>query len=166
MTPPDALVELFKPWADFYGHSKFAVTVVQFLHIGGLLLAGGLAIAADRGTLRALRLAAAERHGHLRELAAVHRWVLTGLAIVLVSGFALFASDLETFFGSPLFWTKMALVAVLLVNGYVMTRAEHALRQDANETSPQWKTLHRVAVSSLTLWLVIALFGVAVANYS
>jgi hypothetical protein len=60
----------------------------------------------------------------------------------------------------------MALVAVLLVNGYVMTRAEHALRQDANETSPQWKTLHRVAVPSLTLWLVIALFGVAVANYS
>ena len=79
ISPPDALIELLKPWSEFYSHSKLAATIVQFLHIGGLLLAGGLAIAADRGTLRALRLAAAERHGHLRELAAVHRWVLTGL---------------------------------------------------------------------------------------
>jgi Family of unknown function (DUF6644) len=166
MTPPDALIQLFKPWSDFYGHSKLAATVVQFLHIGGLLLAGGLAIAADRGTLRALRLAAAERHGHLRELAAVHRWVLTGLIVVVISGIALVTADLETFFESGLYWTKMALVAVLLVNGYVMTRAEHALRQNAADDAPQWKTLHRVAVSSLTLWLVIAAFGVALANFS
>jgi hypothetical protein len=166
MTPPDALVQFFKPWADFYSHSKLTVTIVQFLHIGGLLLAGGLAIAADRGTLRALRLAAAERHGHLRELAAVHRWVLTGLTLVVISGAALFTADIETFFGSWLYWTKMAMVVVLLINGYVMTNAEHALRQDASDDSPQWKTLHRVAVSSLTLWLVIAAFGVALANFS
>jgi uncharacterized membrane protein len=166
IAPPDALIQFFKPWNDFYSHSKLAVTVVQFLHIGGLLLAGGLAIAADRGTLRALRLAAAERHGHLRELAAVHRWVLTGLAIVVLSGVALFTADIETFFGSWLYWTKMFLVAVLLINGYAMTRAEHALREDASDDSPQWKTLHRVAVSSLTLWLVIAAFGVALANFS
>jgi hypothetical protein len=166
ISPPDALVELLKPWSDFYGHSKLTVTIVQFLHIGGLLLAGGLAIAADRGTLRALRLAAAERHGHLRELAAVHLWVLTGLVIVVVSGVALLAADIETFFGSWLYWTKMGLVGVLLINGYVMTRAEHALRENASDGSPQWKTLHRVAVSSLTLWLVIAALGVALANFS
>lgn len=166
MTPPDALVHFFKPWADFYGHSKLATTIVQFLHIGGLLLAGGLAIAADRGTLRALRLAAAERHGHLRELAAVHRWVLTGLTIVVLSGIALVTADIETFFGSWLYWTKMTLVVVLLINGYVMTRAEHALRDHADAEAPQWKALHRVAVSSLTLWLVTAFLGVALANFS
>ena len=166
MTPPESLVHLLKPWSDFYSHSKMTVTIVQFLHIGGLLLAGGLAIAADRGTLRALRLAAAERHGHLRELDAVHRWVLAGLATVVISGVALLAADIETFFGSWIFWTKMGLVVVLLINGLMMTRAEHGLRQDATDRSPHWKTLHRVAVSSLTLWLVIAAFGVALTNFS
>ncbi|HVU11539.1 MAG TPA: DUF6644 family protein [Phototrophicaceae bacterium] len=159
-------MSLFEPWSDFYGHSKLAETIVQFLHIGGLVLAGGVAIAADRGTLRALRVAAAERHGHLRELAAVHRWVLTGLAIVVVSGLALLAADLETFFGSWIFWVKMALVVALLVNGFVMTRTERTLQDNAIEGAPQWKTLHRVAVSSLTLWLLTAAFGVALTNYS
>ena len=163
---PEALISLFEPWSDFYGHSKLAATVVQFLHIGGLVLAGGLAIAADRGTLRALRVAAAERHGHLRELAAVHRWVLTGLTIVVLSGIALFASDVDTFFGSWIYWIKMALVVALLVNGVVMTRAERTLQDHATEDAPQWKTLHRVAISSLTLWLLIAAFGVALTNYS
>lgn len=166
VAPPEALVSLFEPWSDFYSHSKLAETVVQFLHIGGLVLAGGVAIAADRGTLRALRVAAAERHGHLRELAAVHRWVLTGLTIVVLSGLALLAADLETFFGSWIFWVKMALVVALLVNGFVMTRTERTLQDNATEGAPQWKTLHRVAVSSLTLWLLTAAFGVALTNYS
>lgn len=166
MTPPDALIQFLKPWADFYSHSKLTVTIVQFLHIGGLLVAGGLAMAADRSTLRALKLAAAERHGHLRELAAVHRTVLFGLAMVVLSGIALFAADIETFFGSWLYWVKMVLVLILLINGYIMTQAEHALRQDAADNSPAWRTLHRVAVRSLALWVVIAALGVALANFS
>ena len=56
IAPPEALVSLFQPWNDFYAHSKLAETIVTFLHVGGVLLGGGLAIAADRGTLRALRL--------------------------------------------------------------------------------------------------------------
>ena len=77
MNPPESIVQLLKPWNDFYSHSKTTETIVLFFHVGGLLLAGGLAIAADRGTLRALRTAVAERTVHVRELSAVHRWVLT-----------------------------------------------------------------------------------------
>ena len=129
-------------------------------------MGGGLAIAADRGTLRAVRLAAHERSGHLHDLAEVHRWVLTGLAAVVVSGLALLTADIETFFGSWIFWVKMALVIVLLANGYRMTRIESALEHGAAEDSAKWNKLHSVAVTSLALWFVVAALGVALANFS
>ncbi|HEX8944736.1 MAG TPA: hypothetical protein VF785_16470 [Gemmatimonadaceae bacterium] len=166
MNVPESLVNLLKPWNEFYSHSKTAATVVIFLHVGGLLLAGGLAIAADRTTLRALRTPVGERTQFLRELGAVHRWVLTGLTIVVISGVLLLTADIETFFGSWIYWTKMAFVVVLLTNGWMMTRTEASLRRDATETSPHWRSLHRTAVTSVTLWFVIAAFGVALANFS
>lgn len=166
IAPPHALVDLFKPWNDFYSHSKIAETIVQFLHIGGLVLAGGLAIASDRGSLRALRIAAADRHHYTRELRAVHRWVLTGLVVVVLSGLAMLASDFETFWGSWIFWIKMVLVLILLVNGVGMTRAEAVLERDPSENSPGWVALRRTAISSLALWFVIAAFGIALVNFS
>src|SRR5512144_2374804 len=141
ITPPAFLVEAFSPWNEFYGHSAAAETVVQFLHIGGLLFAGGLAIATDRGSLRAMRAAAASRTTHLEELRAVHRWVLTGLAVVVVSGFLLLTADLEAFFGSWVYWLKMGLVILLLANGWRMTRVEQQLRADSSEASPAWERL-------------------------
>ena len=166
IAPPEGLVHLLKPWNDYYSHSKAAETVVTFVHVGGMLLAGGLAIAADRGTLRALRMASGDRPHYMRELGAVHQWVLTGLTLVVLSGLALLASDIETFFGSGIFWVKMAFVIALLVNGLVMTRTENALKHDASESAPQWRTLHRVAVTSLVLWFIIAALGVALVNFS
>ena len=166
MTVPESLVNLLKPWNEFYSHSKMAATVVIFLHVGGLLLAGGLAIASDRSTLRALRASVAERPQFLRELGAVHKWVLTGLTVVVISGVLLLTADIETFVGSWIYWTKMALVALLLINGWMMTRTEASLKGDASEASPHWRSLHRAAVTSVTLWFVIAAFGVALANFS
>lgn len=162
----ETLTVVLGPWAELYSHSRTIETVVQFAHIGGLLLSGGLAIAADRGTLRALHLAATERHAHLRELAAVHRLVLGGLATVVVSGAALFASDVETYSESWVFWVKMAFVMLLLANGLAMTRAERALVPATPDDSPQWTILRRAAVSSLTLWIAVTALGVALTNYA
>jgi len=166
IAPPEALVNALKPWSDFYGHSKTMETIVTFLHIGGLLMAGGVAIAADRGSLRALRLPANERSHFVRELMATHQWVITGLTVVVISGLALLASDLETFWGSWIYWAKMALVAVLLVNGLQMTRVENALELDPSETSPKWNVLHRTAVMSMALWFVTTFVGVALAHFA
>lgn len=166
IAPPEALVQLLKPWADFYSHSKAAVTVVTFLHVGGMLLAGGLAIGADRASLRALRLPAHDRGTQMRELAAIHKLVLTGLTIVALSGLLLLAADIETFFGSWIFWTKMGLVVLLLLNGLMMTRVENGLSADASEASPHWATLKRTSVSSLALWFAITFAGMALVNFS
>ena len=170
MTAPDVLIKLFQPWNDLYGQSKLTATVVIFLHVGGLLLGGGLAIAADRSTLRALQGASDQRTHHLRELAAVHRLVIVGLVTVLVSGFALFTADIENFFSSWIFWVKMVLVLLLLTNGLMMTRTEASIDRDASsgkvDTSPHWQTLHRTAVTSLTLWFATAALGVALANFA
>src|SRR3954468_21814816 len=97
IAPPSTLVDLLQPWSDFYGHSKLAETIVVFVHVGGLLLAGGVAIATDRLTLSALTADRADRLRFLDELGSVHRWVLAGLTLIVLSGIALALSDVETF---------------------------------------------------------------------
>lgn len=158
------LARIVEPWAHLYADSKAVATIVTFGHVASLLMAGGLAVATDRATLRALRLAAAERGRHLEELAGVHRLVVGGLALSVITGVLLFASDVETFLGSWIFWLKMGLICALLANGYVMTRAEDALRADAGEATPAWSRLRRSALVSVGLWYAITLAGVALVN--
>lgn len=162
--PPHALVHLLQPWNDFYSHSKVTQTIVLFAHIGGLVLGGGLALATDRATFRLGRLAPNERALRLTDLAVAHRTVLAGLSISITSGLLLLASDIETFFGSWIFWTKMILVGLLLANGFLMTRAELWLARDATDTSPGWGRLRTAAIASGVLWYTVTLAGVALAN--
>jgi hypothetical protein len=164
MIAPSVLVDLVKPWADAYSNSKALATAVTFVHVAGLLFGGGLAVAADRGTLRAMRRDAGVRGSHLEELSAVHRVVLTGLALSLVSGLLLLAADLDTYFGSWIFWVKMGMVALLLANGFLMTRAERVLREKPDPESTAWARLHRASIVSLALWFAITLAGVALVN--
>jgi uncharacterized membrane protein len=166
IAPPQGLVTLLEPWNDFYSHSKLAETIITFVHVGGILLAGGLAIAADRGTIRSMRVGAGERGHYTRELAAVHRSVLVGLTLVVVSGIALLAADIETFWGSWIYWLKMGFFVVLLLNGLQMTKAEKAIQNNPGAASPAWNTLRRTAATSLGLWFVITALGIALVNYS
>jgi uncharacterized membrane protein len=164
LAPPDILTQLAAPWAKFYGHSRLTATVVEFLHIAPLIVAGGLAVALDRSTLRLDHDDPGARERHLAELGTVHRVILGGLAVSLLSGLALLASDLETFWGSWIFWLKMALVVLLLANGGMMTRLERALRANEGDPDAGWRRLRNVAIASVTLWLTITLAGVALTN--
>lgn len=166
IAPPSALVDLLKPWSDFYSHSKLTETIVVFVHVGGLLLAGGIAIANDRATLRALARPVEDRAAQRHELSSSHRAVLTGLTLVVLSGLALLTSDIETFWGSPIYWTKMALVVALLANGAMITRAEAVLDHDDSDGAPGWRTLRRTSVASLGLWFLITALGIALVNFS
>src|SRR5690242_5153030 len=105
------------PWADFYNASPVAQTVVTFGHFGGMMTAGGLALASDRSTLRSMKGEAWEHRRNLRELAAIHPLIITALAITSRSRLLMFAADVEALAVSPMFWVKMGLVLLLLANG-------------------------------------------------
>lgn len=162
IAPPAFLVRLTEPWAALYGDSAIVSTIVVYAHIAALMVAGGLAVALDRGTLRAAR--GAGRDAHLVALAASHGVVIGGLVASVVSGVLLFAADLEAYFASPIFVTKLALVGLLLANGYVMTRVEASLRGAGAATDAGWKRLALTARASLFLWFATAFVGVALVN--
>jgi uncharacterized membrane protein len=166
IAPPAGLVSLFDPWNKFYNDSKLMETIVMFAHTGGLVIAGGLAIAADRSTLRARAWTDLERAHHLDELTQLHRSVVAGLTITVLSGLALFTSDVETFWGSWIFWVKMTLVALLLLNGARMLGVEKRLAADADIASSHWARLRGNAVASITLWLSVTLAGIALLNFA
>ena len=162
MAAPELLIRAFEPWATLYGDSTILPTLVVFLHIAALVLAGGLAVTLDRFTLRAARGSSDDRTRQITELAAAHRLILFGLALSAATGVLLFAADVETYFVAPAFWTKMALVATLLVNGFLMTRAEQRAR--ASHDAIAWRSLRRTAIASLILWFATAFVGVALVN--
>lgn len=164
IAPPASFVSLVQPWADYYSDSHLAQTLVTFAHIGGLLIGGGTAIVADRGTLR--MASDVDRRRHLLEISQAHRLVITSLVVVVISGILLFTSDLESHWGSPIFWTKMVLVIALLVNGARMQRIEQKSVLETVVSSAHWGALRGTAIMSLVLWLAITLAGVALINYA
>jgi hypothetical protein len=160
-TVGSVIQQVVAPWARLYSNSKLVSTGVTFAHVGGLLLGGGCAIAGDRMTLRFQAIDPICQQTHLDELAALHRPVLIGLAITLLSGFLLLGSDLDTYLRSLVFWSKMALIVVLLLNGVQLQRAEMALRQDRSRPEQRWRRLRRAAKGSLALWFGVTLLGTA-----
>ena len=163
------LAGAFSPWQSVFSDSLALSTTVTTVHIVSLLLSGGLAIAADRATLRALRRPVAERALPLAELGSVHRPVLITLTVLMVSGVLLFAADVETFAVSGLFWAKMGFIAVLLANGAGLYRTEKRLAMEDVEEDPElsarlWRRLGRRARTSLALWLLVAVLGTVLTN--
>lgn len=147
------------PWADFYNANTVAQTVVTFGHFGGMMTAGGLALASDRSTLRSMRGEAWEHRRHLRELAAIHPLILAALAVTSFSGLLMFAADVEVLAASPMFWIKMLLVLLLLANGWVMLQAERQLVRVHPSDGHGWRRLRRASLISLGLWFAVVLAG-------
>jgi hypothetical protein len=151
------------PWAKIFSHSKVVSAGTLFFHLVPLIAGGGVAFAADIATLRAFRSGAAERTRQVVALAATHRFVVAGLAFV--SGIMLFLSDVETFLDSIYIWIKLGFVALLLINGFVLTRIEAALARNADDGA-QWNRLRTVAMLSAFLWIATTLAGVVLKEFA
>ncbi len=165
MTAIQQLAQLVAPWADFYNASSVAQSAVNFGHFGGMMAAGGLALATDRSTLRAAR-PGGDKAGYLRELSTVHPLVVGALAITALSGLLMFAADLESLAVLPVFWLKMGLVGVLLLNGYQMVRTERGLERGDAADPAGWRRLRTASIVSLVLWFAVVLVGSILPNVS
>lgn len=158
-----ALEDAVQPWASAYSDSTALSTTVTALHLIGMLVGGGLAIAADRATLRISQEMPGERERHLGELKAVHRPVLIALTVLFLTGLGMVASDINTFIVSPVLWVKLALVALLVVNGVVLERTETSLRRNgsgAGDDPPDlWGRLRGAAITSIGLWIATLVAG-------
>lgn len=161
MSAPEFLTQATLGWARIYGDSHVVSTGVLFVHLSGLLLAGGSAVAADRATLLASREDAAGRAAYLPRLASIHPLVIGGLAMMFVSGAMMFLADVETFWGLRVFWVKMTLIAVLIANGYLMQQAG---RQAETLPSSAWSLLKVTSVASVVLWFAVLLASTILAG--
>lgn len=159
------LATVVAPWADFYNASKVAQTTVTFGHFGGMMTAGGFALAADRATLKAAAAEPESRSRHLSELSSIHPIVVGALAVTTLSGLLMFAADLESLAVSPVFWAKIGLIAVLLANGYAMLRTERRL-QLVPADPRLWRRLRLASLASLALWFAVVLAGSILPNAS
>jgi len=159
MEVPASIVSVAQPWADLFAGSAAVSTTVQFLHLTGLLVAGGLALAFDRSALRAAAKRMHDRGSFVRELDAVHGMVLFGLILVVLSGFALMFADVEAILPSRVFWWKMGTFLLLLLNGFAIRRAGVRLLGDGGN-SRHWDALRRGSLFSITLWIVVLFLGV------
>jgi hypothetical protein len=158
------------PWQSLHADSALVSSAVLFAHLGALVIGGGMAMAADRATLRLGVPSPADaperdaaRARHVLELRALHRPVVAALAFLFASGVLLALSDVEEFATSRAFWIKMALVALLLANGARLARAERAIGS-ATAGAESWRRLRAASIASLVLWLATVLAGVVLTN--
>lgn len=158
---PAFLAHLVASWAALYSGSAVMRTLVSFVHVAGLVGGGGAAIAVDRAMLLATKKGAVVRREQIDGIHNTHRVVLAGLGAVVVSGLLLFAADVDTYAVSKLFWLKMAMVAMLMVNGALLVRAGHGSQTIDDRTR---RTLRRTAAVSLSLWFLTTLAGAGLPN--
>ena len=155
MAASATVTQLLARWAHLYGHAPVSATVTYF-HLVGILVGGGVAVAADRASLRLSPATVSDWRTELDRLAAVHRWVVGGLALIFASGLLMALAQVDTLGTSVVFWTKMGLVALLLGNGYARLRTEIALRQGSVAA---WGWFRRTSIASLVLWFLVLFAG-------
>ncbi len=160
----DWIVSITSWWADLFASSQAIETTVMFLHLGGMVAAGGLAFSLDRAVFRSAT-GWPHRNDLARELHASHGAVIWGLVIVFASGAVLTAADPEIFLTSWVYWAKMITVALLLGNGWFLKRAGELLLADP-ESEGAFKGLRRAALRSAGLWALSVLGGIAITMYA
>src|SRR5918995_5819514 len=157
MAPPAFASAALTWWSAMYSDHQAVSVIVRFLHLAGILVGGGTALVADRHLLAAISRDVVARNAALALAGASHRIVVPALALMALTGMLMATADLETFLNSRLFWIKMSIVALLLLNGAVLVFTERAAARSAGDRD--WARLRAVSAASVVLWLSALLAG-------
>lgn len=129
--------------------SVWAFAVIESIHLLALVMLGGSVLLVD---LRMLHLGLRSRS--VSELARDTRPIANlGLVILIVSGYALFASEAVKCYYSFPYWVKMGALALALLFTYTVHN-----RIAASDTSGSGGKAV-VAIISLLLWFTVAAAG-------
>lgn len=140
--------------ATWLRSSAWGYPAVETLHISGLALLFGAAVAFDLRLLGAARLLPVE--GVARFLLPLARF---GFGVAVFSGLVLFMMQARTFGVMPLFFVKMAAVAIAVANTMIFHRG---IFRSVDRWSPGSRTPRRArvaAVVSLVCWTVALVCG-------
>jgi hypothetical protein len=173
----DTLTTLLQPWSDYFSESAYLPTMTVALHVLALFVGGGTALAADRRVLLATPGTPEAYRATADELRTTHALVIGALVITVLSGVALATSDVGTFWGSQVFWAKMAMFGLLITNGLFMRRTESRVLEAAttvgvivDQSTPgsslqvPLARLKRSAAVSLVSWCAIVVLGVVLSD--
>jgi hypothetical protein len=131
--------------------SLWAFAVIESVHLLGLAAIGGAVLIVD---LRMLGIGL--RKQPVAELArSAFPWLVGSLAVMLVTGVALFLSEAIKCYYSPPFWVKMWSLALAML--FTFTIRRKVTLADEARVRPVWYKV--VALISLSLW-----FGVGAAG--
>ena len=145
-------------WAAYYSDHQMLSVTLRYVHLAALMVGGGTALAIDRVVLgTARRRTEDRRHAAMTALSGSHRVVVPALIVVAATGVLMTAADWSTFEASRLFWTKMALFAMLVANGGALVAAER--RYADGVALEKWRRVIIASGASVLLWLVILWVG-------
>jgi hypothetical protein len=147
--------------------------VVQLAAAGGHLLAIAYALRyAIAGDMAALKLTASHSKGiagrsnsYITTITRAHRHVITGLALALIAGLAQLAAQLDYLPRSPIFWTKMLTLLLLLANGRIIQLTGRRLAASTGagnvegHNARDLRDLRFAALRSVFLWVAMILLG-------
>jgi hypothetical protein len=131
--------------------SPWAFAVIESIHLLALAIIGGAVLVVD---LRLLGWGL--RRQEVAEVAReAQPWLVGSLAVMLVSGVALFSSEAVKCYYSTPFWWKMT--SLLLAMAFAFTVRRPVAMAEATRARPAW--LKVVALVSLALWLSVGAAG-------
>jgi hypothetical protein len=136
------------PIAEALRNSRVLFPIVEIIHLIGLALFAGPLFLINLGLLGL----AMRRQPVAQFASALLPWTRGGIALLLVTGPLMFAAQATKWYGNPVFWFKMALLAVAIAFQWPVHRK---LVSETAALGPLPAKF--IACLSLLLWISTAL---------